>query len=114
MPWSTLFSEVDGPRPHTRWQHWKLFENTPMQLKDSHAIVTGGASGLGLAVANRIVLAGGKVTLLDVNEAQGAAAAAALGDRAAFITTDVTDESAVNGAIDRARARMGSIDAAVN
>jgi NAD(P)-dependent dehydrogenase (short-subunit alcohol dehydrogenase family) len=85
-----------------------------MQLKESHAIVTGGASGLGLAVANRIALAGGKVTLLDVNEAQGTAAAAALGDRAAFIATDVTDESAVNGAIDRAREQMGSIDTAVN
>jgi NAD(P)-dependent dehydrogenase (short-subunit alcohol dehydrogenase family) len=88
--------------------------NTPVQLKESHAIVTGGASGLGLAVANRIVLAGGKVTLLDVNEAQGTAAAATLGDRAAFIMTDVTDESAVDGALERARARMGSIDAAVN
>jgi NAD(P)-dependent dehydrogenase (short-subunit alcohol dehydrogenase family) len=85
-----------------------------MQLKESQAVVTGGASGLGLAVANRIALAGGKVTLLDVNEAQGTAAAAALGDRAAFIATDVTDESAVNGAIDRAREQMGSIDAAVN
>src|SRR5260221_6053394 len=85
-----------------------------MQLKESHAVVTGGASGLGLAVANRIVLAGGKVTLLDVNEAQGNAAAAALGDRAAFIAAHVTDESAVNGAIDQARARMGSIDAAVH
>src|SRR5713226_4063489 len=82
----------------------------PMQLKESHAVVTGGASGLGLAVANRIVMAGGKVTLLDVNEAQGTAAAGALGDRAFFIATDVTDESAVNSAIDRARERMGSIN----
>src|SRR6266404_7641057 len=75
----------------------------PMRLKESHAVVTGGASGLGFAVASRIVMAGGKVTLLDVNEAQGTAAAAELGDRASFIATDVTDESAVNGAIDRAR-----------
>ncbi len=85
-----------------------------MQLKESHAVVTGGASGLGLAVAGRIVQAGGKVTLLDVNEAQGNAAAATLGERAAFIATDVTDESAVNAAIDRARERMGSINTAVN
>jgi len=85
-----------------------------MQLKELHAIVTGGASGLGLAVANRIVLAGGKVTLLDVNEAQGSAAAAALGERAAFIATDVTDEAAVDGAVGRARERMGSLNAAVN
>ena len=73
-----------------------------MQLKETCAVVTGGASGLGLAVAQRIVAAGGRITLLDVNEAQGTAAAAALGLSAAFIATDVTDESAVNGAIDRA------------
>src|ERR1700733_8859108 len=85
-----------------------------MKLKESHAVVTGGASGLGLAVANRIVLAGGKVTLLDVNEAQGNAAAATLGERAAFIATDVTDEAAVDAAVGRARERMGSINAAVN
>jgi NAD(P)-dependent dehydrogenase (short-subunit alcohol dehydrogenase family) len=85
-----------------------------MQLKQSCAVVTGGASGLGLAVAGRIVQAGGKVTLLDVNEAQGAAATAALGPGAAFIATDVTDEAAVNGAIERARETMGSINTAVN
>ena len=85
-----------------------------MHLKEVHAIVTGGASGLGLAVAERLVAAGGKVTLLDVNEAQGAAAAAALGARAAFIATDVADESAVDAAVERARERMGRINAAVN
>ena len=85
-----------------------------MQLKESRAVVTGGASGLGLAVASRVVRAGGKVALLDVNEAQGTEAAAALGDRASFIATDVTDESGVNSAIDHALERMGSIDAAIN
>jgi NAD(P)-dependent dehydrogenase (short-subunit alcohol dehydrogenase family) len=85
-----------------------------MQLKSIHGIVTGGASGLGFAVAAGIVRAGGQVTLLDVNEAQGAAAAASLGDRAAFVAADVSDEAAVNGAVDRARRQMGSIEAAVN
>src|SRR5580693_9156522 len=85
-----------------------------MQLKELHAVVTGGASGLGLAVAIRIISAGGAVTLLDLNDAQGSAAAAALGERAAFIASDVSDESAVNVAIDRARQRMGAINAAVN
>jgi len=85
-----------------------------MQLKDTYAVITGGASGLGLGVAQRLVAAGGKATLLDVNEAQGAAAAGALGPNAAFIATDVTDESAVNGAIGRARERMGGLNAAVN
>ena len=85
-----------------------------MQLNESHVVVTGGASGLGLAVASRIVVSGGKAVLLDVNEAQGSAAAAKLGDRAGFIATDVTDESAVNRAIDHAKERMGRINAAVN
>jgi NAD(P)-dependent dehydrogenase (short-subunit alcohol dehydrogenase family) len=83
-----------------------------MKLSEARAVVTGGASGLGLAVATRIVRGGGKATLLDVNEAQGSAAAAALG--ATFIAVDVTDEAAVNGAIERARAEMGSLNTAVN
>src|ERR1700730_12039801 len=85
-----------------------------MQLKDTHAVITGGASGLGLGVAQRLVAAGGKATLLDVNEAPGTAAAGVLGPRVAFIATDVTDETAVYGAIDRARERMGGLNAAVN
>jgi NAD(P)-dependent dehydrogenase (short-subunit alcohol dehydrogenase family) len=85
-----------------------------MQLKESRAVVTGGASGLGLAVAGRIVQAGGKVALFDVNETQGATAAATLGERACFIATDVTDEAAVNSAVDRARERMGGVNTAVN
>jgi len=85
-----------------------------MQLKELHAVVTGGASGLGLAVAQRIVLAGGRVALFDLNEAQAGAAAAALGERALFIAADVADEPAVNAAMERARERMGRIDAAVN
>jgi NAD(P)-dependent dehydrogenase (short-subunit alcohol dehydrogenase family) len=85
-----------------------------MHIQESRAVISGGASGLGLAVANRILLEGGQVALLDVNEVQGAAAVAALGKRAVFIATDVTDETAVNNAIERASERMGSITAAVN
>lgn len=85
-----------------------------MQLSDTRTVVTGGASGLGLAVASRIAAAGGCVTILDVNAVQGAAAAASLGERAWFIDTDVTDEAAANGAIDRAREYMGSVSVAVN
>jgi NAD(P)-dependent dehydrogenase (short-subunit alcohol dehydrogenase family) len=85
-----------------------------VQLSESHAVVTGGASGLGLAVAGLIVKSGGHVALLDVNAAQGAAAAAALGEHASFIATDVTDEIAVDAAVAEARGRMGRIDTAVN
>jgi NAD(P)-dependent dehydrogenase (short-subunit alcohol dehydrogenase family) len=85
-----------------------------MQLKEVTAIVTGGASGLGLAVAHRIVHGGGKVSIVDLNAAQGGAAAGALGERATFIAADVSDESAVDGAIRHAKEAMGSINAAIN
>ncbi len=79
------------------------------------ALVTGGVSGLGLAVAQRIVAEGGKVALLDVNDDKGADAVAALGaDHAHYLRTDVTDEAAVAANVDAARAFLGGLDAAVN
>src|SRR5690606_34261744 len=46
-----------------------------MQLENSAAVVSGGASGLGLATATKIVAAGGRAVLLDINEDQGHASA---------------------------------------
>ena len=48
-----------------------------MKIAEARAVVTGGASGLGLAVARHVTAAGGRVTLLDVQEGPGAAAVAA-------------------------------------
>jgi NAD(P)-dependent dehydrogenase (short-subunit alcohol dehydrogenase family) len=64
-----------------------------MKISDARAVITGGASGLGLAVARHLVAAGGKVALLDVQEGPGRAAAAALGSGAAFLRCDVTSET---------------------
>lgn len=85
-----------------------------MLLKDVNAVITGGASGLGLAVATRIVDAGGKVLILDVSVPQGTAAVATLGKSASFVATDVTDEAAVDAAIKQAVSAMGSVNAAIN
>jgi NAD(P)-dependent dehydrogenase (short-subunit alcohol dehydrogenase family) len=85
-----------------------------MKIKDARAVVTGGASGLGNAVARHIVAQGGKVTLLDVQEGPGAAAAAELGGNALFAKCDVTSEAEVNGAMEAARAGMGAINLLVN
>ena len=85
-----------------------------MLLKDVNAVITGGASGLGLAVATRIVDAGGKVLILDVSVSQGTAAVATLGKSASFVATDVTDEAAVDAAIKQAVSAMGSLNAAIN
>ena len=85
-----------------------------MELNRVRAIITGGASGLGLAAARRIVNAGGKVTIFDVNETQGNAAAASLGSNAAFIAADVSSEPAVDAAVLRACADMGALNVAIN
>ncbi|WP_407351907.1 SDR family NAD(P)-dependent oxidoreductase [Luteimonas sp. R10] len=86
-----------------------------MQLSDIRAIVTGGVSGLGLAVARHLVAQGGKVALFDVDDDKGAAAIAELGEaRARFLRTDVTDENGVIANVDAARDFLGGLDAAVN
>ncbi len=86
-----------------------------MQLSDTRAVITGGVSGLGLATAQRIVSAGGKVTLLDVNDDKGQAAVEALGaGRARFINTDVTDERVTAAAISAANQFMGGLNTAIN
>jgi NAD(P)-dependent dehydrogenase (short-subunit alcohol dehydrogenase family) len=85
-----------------------------MNLNEVKAVVTGGASGLGHAVAARIIKAGGKVTIFDVNQTQGTSAAAALGANAAFAQTDVSDEAAVEAAVLKAESAMGGINAAIN
>jgi NAD(P)-dependent dehydrogenase (short-subunit alcohol dehydrogenase family) len=85
-----------------------------MLMQDIRAIVTGGASGLGLAVVEDVIAAGGRATLLDVNEAAGLEAVQRLGERAAFQKVDVTSESAVDAAVQSAVTSMGGLNLAVN
>ena len=85
-----------------------------MQIQDAKAIVTGGASGLGLATAEMIVRGGGKVALFDVNEQTGASAVQALGPGASFYRVDVTSEAAVTEAVRAAAAAMVGVNAAIN
>lgn len=85
-----------------------------MQIKDSIFLVSGGASGLGAAVARMAVAAGGKVVISDRNSEAGEALARELGDRAAFATADVTDEAACAAAVTLATSRFGRLDVLVN
>jgi NAD(P)-dependent dehydrogenase (short-subunit alcohol dehydrogenase family) len=85
-----------------------------MKIAEARAVVTGGASGLGNAVARHLAAAGGHVTLLDVQEGPGRAAAAELGERANFVKCDVTSEAEVVSTMDTARERMGGINLLVN
>jgi NAD(P)-dependent dehydrogenase (short-subunit alcohol dehydrogenase family) len=85
-----------------------------MEFAGIRAIVTGGASGLGNATAARIVAAGGRVAMLDMNEELGAKAASDLGESAMFIRTDVSDEAQVDAAVAQAVDAFGGLDLAVN
>ncbi|HEY4357173.1 MAG TPA: 3-hydroxyacyl-CoA dehydrogenase [Acidobacteriaceae bacterium] len=84
-----------------------------MNIESSTFIVTGGASGLGAATARMIVARGGNVVLADVNPA-GAAFAEELGDRARFVSTDVTREEDGQRAVATATENFGALHGLVN
>jgi NAD(P)-dependent dehydrogenase (short-subunit alcohol dehydrogenase family) len=85
-----------------------------MQLSSAKAVVTGGASGLGLATARRILAAGGQVVMLDINDENGIQSAADLGERAHYINANVADEQSVRSAVQSANETMNGITLAVN
>lgn len=78
------------------------------------ALISGGARGIGAESARQMVAAGAKVVIGDVLEAAGRATATELGDAAAFIRLDVTDEAAWDAAITLAESRFGGLDILVN
>ncbi|HEX3828548.1 MAG TPA: 3-hydroxyacyl-CoA dehydrogenase [Sporichthyaceae bacterium] len=73
-----------------------------MQLSGSSALVTGGASGLGLATVRTLHAAGAHVIIVDLPSSNGKVVAEELGDHAQFAPTDVTDAEQVQAAIDLA------------
>ena len=85
-----------------------------MKLSEAKAVVTGGASGLGFASAQRVIDAGGQVVLFDINDELGAESAAKLGERASYLNTNVADEASVQASIGQAAETMGGITLAVN
>lgn len=86
-----------------------------MHLSSARAIITGGVSGLGLAVARHLVAHGGKVALFDLNEDKGIAAVVELGEaNARYFRTDVSDEAGVVANVDAANAFLGGLNVAIN
>ncbi|ART68632.1 3-hydroxyacyl-CoA dehydrogenase [Mycobacterium dioxanotrophicus] len=81
-----------------------------MEIRDSVAVVTGGASGLGLATTKRLLDAGASVVVIDL---KGGEVIAELGERARFVGTDVTDETGVSEALDVAES-LGPVRINVN
>ena len=81
-----------------------------MDIKDAVAIITGGASGLGLATTKRLLDRGAHVVVLDIT---GEDVATGLGDRVRFAAADVTNPDAVTAALDIADG-MGPLRVVVN
>jgi NAD(P)-dependent dehydrogenase (short-subunit alcohol dehydrogenase family) len=83
-----------------------------MKFDQTLAVVTGGASGLGRAVAERVLAAGAKAVILDVQEATGHSTAREIG--APFVKCDVSVESQVIAAMAKARRAMNGLNLLVN
>jgi 3-hydroxybutyrate dehydrogenase len=86
----------------------------PGVLQDRVALVTGGASGIGLCIAQELAREGARVVIADLDGAAARAAAARLGDGALGIACDVAVEAQLTAAIDGVVAGLGRVDVLVN
>src|ERR1700712_980857 len=86
--------------------------NVRMKVKDSAAVVVGGASGMGRATAEQLMQKGARVAVLDLPTSEGAAIANELG--ASFHPCDVTDSDGVEDALAAAVEQLGALHVAVN
>jgi len=85
-----------------------------MKIAGSVAVITGGASGLGRATAERFLGSGGNVALLDLPKSPGADVAKTLGAHALFTPCDVTSADEVTGALAETAAKFGAVHVLVN
>jgi len=84
-----------------------------VEIRDNVALVTGGASGLGLATVKELHANGARIVILDLPSSRGQEVAAELGDRAVFSPGDVTSPDSVTAALDAA-AGLGTLRITVN
>jgi 3-hydroxyacyl-CoA dehydrogenase/3-hydroxy-2-methylbutyryl-CoA dehydrogenase len=85
-----------------------------MNIKETIAFVTGGASGLGEATVRCIAAQGGKATIVDLDADRGQKLAAELQGQAIFVKTDITDEASVSEALSQTIKAFGKVNTVVN
>jgi NAD(P)-dependent dehydrogenase (short-subunit alcohol dehydrogenase family) len=85
-----------------------------MELRGAAALVTGGAAGIGRAVAQRLAAEGARVAVADVDEDKGRATVAELGADAVLLHADLSLEADVRRTVERAVAELGGLDVLVN
>ncbi len=85
-----------------------------MKIEGKTAIISGGASGLGEAVARRLAGLGAKVVILDLDEGRGTALVNELGGQTAFVKTDISAPEDVQQSVAFAKDKFGKIDIVVN
>ena len=85
-----------------------------LDLQGRHAVITGGAVGLGFAIAQRMQASGAQVTLWDRNAQALEDARSRLGDGVATVLVDVADHASVVAAVGQTRALRDSVDILVN
>ena len=85
-----------------------------LDLEGRVAVITGGARGIGRAVAERMVASGAEAALWDQDDAAAQEAAQALGERASAFAADVTRADSIRAALDATIARHGKVDILVN
>jgi NAD(P)-dependent dehydrogenase (short-subunit alcohol dehydrogenase family) len=85
-----------------------------MKVAGTVALVTGGASGLGLATVKELLAGGGKVMIVDRPQSDGAAVAKELGASTGFAAADVTSEAEVKAAVEQTMKQFGAIHVNVN
>lgn len=83
-------------------------------LAGKAAIVTGGAQGIGLAIAKRLAIEGARVVIGDLDGGRARSAAESLGAPAVGVACDVTSEAAMRALVERCQSEYGSVDVMVN
>src|SRR4051812_46170201 len=116
--WRRCASAVarDWPRSSNVWTGSDVTAGgaVPNLLDGKAAVVTGGAQGIGLAIARKLVNSGARVVIGDVDGDRAQAAAAEFGSSALGLTCNVTDENGMEALVARCRSEFDTVDVMVN